>query len=627
MQEPKTRKIASVMRQSLLIVAILATIISDLVLWFYQDTVAKKNAARLLELNISDVVADVEDASDKNLTDLAEYVAYAYTSDEIRNEKTLSELREEPEYRDLPDDDLIIRYLSDILDVAELLIIDENGIVIKGNVPDYNGYDMASGSQSAEFLCLLGEKDTYVQEYGPISYNSEVFRKYAGAKLTTGGFVQVAFDAERFQRDIDEDVRTVTQNRHVGESGYIVIANGNGTIISSPNLEKAGKITPDQMKQFQALEEGVPFKAEFGGGKNLCMFFLREGYYITAVIPMREIVNARNTSVIISAIMESIIFAIIFLMEYNAIDVLVIRNLTKVTTALDEIAEGNLDVVVDVRSNREFDSLSNDINETVRFLKEHIAQENIRISQELEYAKNIQKTALPSVFPAFPGRQEFDIFASMDPAKEVGGDFYDFYLIGEDKLGFVVADVSGKGIPAALCMMRAKTLIKSYADSFLSPDRILEAANKDLCENNETGMFVTVWLGILDLKTGHVEFANAGHNPPLVFRQGEGYSYFKVRPGFVLAGLENSRYKNYSMDLTPGDRLFLYTDGVTEAANAENDLFGDARLLSAINCSECATAEETCAFVRSSVDGFVGDVPQFDDITMLSLYFKKRKEE
>lgn len=312
---------------------------------------------------------------------------------------------------------------------------------------------------------------------------------------------------------------------------------------------------------------------------------------------------------------------------YFLIKKLVVNNIRKVNDSLAEITGGNLDVTVDVRTNEEFASLSDDINSTVVTLKKYIAEAAARIDKELEFAKSIQHSLLPSVFPPYPNREDFDIFARMDTAKEVGGDFYDFYLTGHNELVFLIADVSGKGIPAAMFMMRAKTLIKSYAETGMSVEEVFTKANEKLCESNDAEMFVTAWIGKIDLVTGLVSFANAGHNPPLVKHSDGGYEYLKSRAGFVLAGMDTIRYRKNELQLSPGDTLFLYTDGVTEATDLHNGLYGDDRLQAILNISPDSTPEDLCATVKADVDRFAGDAPQFDDITMLCLKYKGSSEQ
>lgn len=244
-----------------------------------------------------------------------------------------------------------------------------------------------------------------------------------------------------------------------------------------------------------------------------------------------------------------------------------------------------------------------------------------RMAVELSLAATIQANMLPSTFPPYPNRRDFDIYASMDAAKEVGGDFYDFYLLDNERFVFLIADVSGKGIPAALFMMRAKMTIKGLAESGADVHVILLEANEKLCEGNEAGMFVTAWLGIVDMKTGILSYANAGHNPPLLRRRQDSFQYIKTKPNFILAGMDGAPYHKNEIQLWPGDELFLYTDGVTEATNEKQKLFGEARLLEALNGIPEENVESRCKAVKSAIDSFVGNAEQFDDITMLSVRF------
>ena len=223
------------------------------------------------------------------------------------------------------------------------------------------------------------------------------------------------------------------------------------------------------------------------------------------------------------------------------------------------------------------------------------------------------------IFPSYPNRTDFDIFAQIHTAKEVGGDFYDFYILGENKLSFLIADVSGKGIPAAMFMMTAKTLIKSLVESGIEPSEVFKIANNKLCENNETGMFVTAWLGILDLNTGLLQYVNAGHPPPLIKHNGRPFEFLCSNTNFILGRIDNITYKVNEIQLSLRDEIFLYTDGVTEATNVSNELFGEDRLLESVNEKNNLTVNELCSKVKSDVDKFVKDALQFDDITMLAI--------
>lgn len=213
----------------------------------------------------------------------------------------------------------------------------------------------------------------------------------------------------------------------------------------------------------------------------------------------------------------------------------------------------------------------------------------------------------------------------MIAAKEVGGDFYDFYKIDDKTVAFLIADVSGKGIPAAMFMMTAKTIIKDLAENGIPVNEIFTKANEKLCENNESGMFVTAWMGILDIETGKLTYANAGHNPPLLLRACGEFEYLKSRAGFVFAGMEGVRYRVNELILSAEDRIFLYTDGVTEATDSNNELYGEDRLLATINSNKNVGAVELLPIIKADIDAFVGEAPQFDDITMLIFDYKHKK--
>ena len=250
-----------------------------------------------------------------------------------------------------------------------------------------------------------------------------------------------------------------------------------------------------------------------------------------------------------------------------------------------------------------------------------VTAEKERIGAELSIASQIQADMLPRIFPPFPDRADFDIYASMDPAKEVGGDFYDFFLVDDTHLCLVMADVSGKGVPAALFMVIAKTLIKNQALLGRSPSEILANVNQQLCDGNEAELFVTVWLAVVDLTTGQGLAVNAGHEHPTLRRAGGQYELIQYRHSPAVAVMEGMRFRQHEFQLNPGDSLFVYTDGVPEATDAKNELYGAERMLAALNRDPDAAPEQVLSAVRQGVDAFVGDAPQFDDLTMLCLRY------
>lgn len=572
--------------------------------WALQTELAKNDANELIRLNIEDVREDILEASNKNLLELTREIASRIDFTDRTNAKLLKTLKKE-------------------FDVAEINIINQNGIITLSTHNDFFNYDMRGGEQSAEFLVLLdGVTKEYVQSYQPTSSDPTISRKYAGVVLSGGGFVQVAYDAERFQKDIDDVVIGVTRNRHIGESGALIIVGEDWNIVSDRHGNEGRNLNVTGIYiDRSTMPENKTFEAVVYGKQAFCSYILSEGYYIVAVMPLEEAMFSRDISVYITVFMEFVVFGMLFIVVYFLIKKLVVDNMVKINKSLAMITGGNLDTVVNVRTNEEFASLSDDINSTVVTLKHYIAEAAARIDRELEFARSIQHSAIPTVFPPYPGHSEFDIYATMDTAKEVGGDFYDFYFVGENRLGFLIADVSGKGIPAAMFMMTAKTIIKGYAESGKPVDEVFTTANEKLCESNDAGMFVTAWMGVLDTVTGKVEFANAGHNPPLVRHAGGGFEYLRSKPCFILAGMDGIKYRKNEFTLAPGDEIYLYTDGVTEATDSENNLYGEERLLALLNSMGDLSGEEICRAVKADIDAFVGDAPQFDDITMLYLKY------
>ncbi len=253
---------------------------------------------------------------------------------------------------------------------------------------------------------------------------------------------------------------------------------------------------------------------------------------------------------------------------------------------------------------------------------QRVTAEKERIGAELSLATRIQADMLPNIYPAFPDRPEFDIYATMDPAKEVGGDFYDFFLVDDDHLCMVMADVSGKGVPAALFMMASKIILANNAMMGKSPAQILTDTNAAICANNREEMFVTVWLGIFEISTGKLTAANAGHEYPVLKHKDGAFELFKDKHGFVIGGMDGVKYKEYELMLEPGSELFLYTDGVPEATSSEKELFGTERMLAALNGDVSASTVQTLKNVRAAVDGFVKEAEQFDDLTMLCFEYK-----
>ena len=385
-------------------------------------------------------------------------------------------------------------------------------------------------------------------------------------------------------------------------------------------------------------------------GKNYTSFTYKdEGGHVTTAIPLfgtngkvtaiMSIVKPMNEvkghkknflrSIIISAILLTLLFLTFYALLLH---MWIVRPILSVTYETSHFAEHHGELsgrLKTVKQHNEIgklaksvEKMSHDMNKYIEDLTQATAEKE-RLGAELNVATQIQAEMLPRVFPPYENHQEIELFACMEPAKEVGGDFYDFYMIDDDHFAMVVGDVSGKGVPAALFMVITKTLLKDASAHSKNPAEIFERVNSILCEGNESGLFVTCWMGIISLSTGELNFANAGHTAPIIKTEGE-TKYLSTKPNLMLAAMDGIPYTSHSIKMNKGDGLFLYTDGITEATNAYDELYGENRLLYIIkSMQEEKTPRDILGIVRNDLNDFVLDAPQFDDITMLAMTYKK----
>lgn len=353
--------------------------------------------------------------------------------------------------------------------------------------------------------------------------------------------------------------------------------------------------------------------------------------YVELDLDLTEI--QRSLVLLVSAIALFIICILILALEvyfyFSKREVMEpILQLTEATSNVVDQLKNDVELKpLKIRTNDEIEDLAHSFEDMEKNLRNYIKEndkittERERIKTELNLAANIQADMLIKYFPPFPNRKDFNIYASMNPAKEVGGDFYDFFLIDESHLALVIADVSGKGVPASLFMMRSMLMIESLTTQTRSPAQILGTLNSMISENNASKMFVTVWLAILDLKTGKLIAANAGHEYPIIKKPGEKYELYKDKHCFIVGGKKKMTYKEYELDLEPGTVIFVYTDGVPEAKNAENKMYGLDATVDALNKEPNADVETLVKNVQGSVSDFVGDAEQFDDLTALCIEY------
>jgi len=515
--------------------------------------------------------------------------------------------------------------VKDLLDVDEVHVSNAKGILIASSPQKYKGFDMSSTNQTKAFIgAITNPNFELVQKPMQRGAKDGIFQ-YAGvARISTPGIVEIGFKPERLAEASKlADITNISEGFRIGKSGSVIIIKDNKIISAGINRTKDLRTLEDKIIE-KSKKTHKSFKIKIDGIKYVCLSDYWKDYIIVGILPESEMYLSRNSVVSSLIVVNFILFAVIFFLIFILLQKVVISGIFKVNSSLNKITDGDLDEKVDVNNSEEFVMLSDGINTTVDALKQAIEAETKRLDSELELAKSIQISALPNVFPPYPDHNEFEIYATMDTAKEVGGDFYDFFFIDPDHFAFLIADVSGKGIPAALFMMTSKTLIKNLAKTGLTPEETITETNKQICKTNEQGLFVTVFFCVLELSTGKMACVNAGHNPPLIKRADGAFEYFKCQPNLVVGAMSGVNYTSCETQLNPNDSIFLYTDGITEALNRDKEFYGDDRLVDKLNSipKRKISAENILKEVKSDVLSFTNEEPQADDITMLALSYK-----
>ncbi len=483
---------------------------------------------------------------------------------------------------------------------------------------------------------------------------------YANGKLTA------VVGSDLFLRAMQEGVQASEEN-----GGYVCIVNNNGHVVFSPKTEGVFRVLSAgeaaDLRQSENTELASLIADALKGRTDVRLIALEDGNWYMAGAPMEtvgwalisvfsqemastpvatlqasqgriqeEAVATYLSNLHMSRVTTRVLMLIVSILTITGALILgkrIVRPLNNITRKIAQLDEKNMEFKMEdaFRTGDEIEvlaeSFANLSHKTVEYLGQvkQVTAEKERVNTELRMANQIQESMLPSIFPAFPDRKEFDIYATMEPAKEVGGDFYDFFLIDEDHLCMVMADVSGKGVPAALFMMASKIILQSYAMGGNSASEILAKTNEAICSNNKMGMFVTVWLGILEISTGKLTASNAGHEYPFLMRKGGKFEMLKDKHGFVVGGMDGMQYTEYTLQLEPGDEIFVYTDGIAEANDEKGELFGTERLTQALNRETGGSCRELLDSVKDSVEAFVQDAPQFDDTTMLVMrYYGKQ---
>ena len=519
----------------------------------------------------------------------------------------------------------------------EIIVLDKKGNVVGHSPKQYKSSNLMSYPQYNKML-QSQEKTSLFEEYcntmqtGPSEDNLLLLTIVPG--LPSIGMIQLKRLCEIDYPTIrTASIENLASGFKIDKSGFAMIAS-NGKIISTGNKNITEKdITYSGILEhmfeeddYNKRREGT-FRSKLHGEKVFFYYVPYKNYTLIAVYPEKEMYKHRNLALRWGTLFYLILYAITYILLSVLLERIVISGIKKTNQSLKKITAGDLTEEVSVRTNEEFISLSDGINATVRALKNAIEKEKSRLDFELKFAHEIQNSAIPKTFPAFPEKNQFDLFAMMRPAKEVSGDFYDFGIIGanKSKIGFIIADVAGKGVPAALFMMSVKTLIKNLAEAGLEPAEIFTKANRQLCEHNEASMFVTAFLGILDIDTGILTYTNAGHNPPYLKRADGQFKEMKVPPAFALAGLSKTVYTQEKLQMNFGDTIFLYTDGITEGQNKDEDFYGEERLQNTLNKCRDLSVTNLLLTVRADIAEFEKGAEQADDITMVGLMYTAQR--
>ena len=498
------------------------------------------------------------------------------------------------------------------------------------------GYFEFTGALKQQYMEIANG----IAEYAALSMDPETLEQYLETKTADEAYnstreqLQHTADAEDCSVIYVAKVHTDTKER---EYIYNVVSKASG--FSPYEIGFRDTVNDEFLKVYDSILNGETQLHNF--------MYSRKGY-TTSVYPVEDadsgvvaivgvvknmdlLTSAKNSyicQIILIEALIAILSGVVWVVYMRRRIVVPVQQLSEAAlNMVEHLEDGNSPEFV-VKHDDELRELADSFATMYREVGAYIAKletvtaEKERIGAELDVAAKIQSSMLPCIFPAFPDRNEFDIYATMDPAKEVGGDFYDFFMVDADHLAFVVADVSGKAVPAALFMVIGKTLIKDHTGLHDDLGEVFTEVNNILCASNSEEMFITAFEGVLNLKTGELRYVNAGHEIPFLCRKGGVFEPYKVRAGFVLAGMQGIRYRAGSIQLEPGDKVFQYSDGIPEAINSEKAPYGMKRLESVLAKNSEKAPSELLPLVKADVDAFVGDADQFDDITMLCIEFK-----
>ena len=539
-------------------------------------------------------------------------------------------------YDNIKADGLGIRSLFRIAIIVYVLVayLILSAISFSNVSADARARSEASMKSEANYLCLQLES---------LGNRADTFKKIASS-LGADPKKLEAEDPEGYNL-LSNPIGDVLSGYTLAETGTVALIVDDEVIASDdtrvPVGSKAQELLGDEVYSAIAasIQDGkmqpVPYRGVFDepdgaapyGAEDDAAYLMagQQGEVVIMIIePESMVYKNRNSVMGRETTVSLVILIVVSILVDRLLSLAVARRIDETNDALARITSGDLETRVPKKGTREFVSLATGINVTVEALQGWIAEAETRMASELTAARAIQESALPRTFPPYPDIHRFDVYAIMDAAKEVGGDFFDIFLVDDSgpetgKLAFLVADVSGKGVPAALFMMKAKAQIRRELQSGLEPSQAIENANAELADGNDACMFVTMWVGVLDYETGHVDYVNAGHNPPLLWRENNGWTWLREKSGLPLGLIAGGKYKTYSVDCCPGDEFLLYTDGVSEAMSAADEMYGEDRIEQVANMLYSDDPEELVKAIRCDVATFAQGAEQSDDITVLVL--------
>ena len=597
-----------------LIAFVLASVVGVLLQNYYQ----RRQSFTLLREYIEDY--------DANLGFDAEMKRYATTGWEMDNSA------EEDSFKKFCDDEFLKRVVESNADwISELDIVDDRGIVAYTSNPAMAGRDLHSEDELSEFLCILDGEDYYAGKFypNPFELNPSLETVYIAVSVKDyDGLVLFGFNEKNIHLQFLSFLWHKINTIHIGNTGYLIVCDMDKEMIGITDTAESDLLEEDVLYEGEVelpeteneIREEI---TEFYGEKCYVSAVKKPGYYLIAAYPVDDANSLREKYNFIFVVSSVIILFVLFVVLSILVNNHVVREIGSIHGSLKKITGGDLDEKAAVYGSLEFRDLSGGINDTVSNLKDRIQAAREQMAVEMENARRIQESAVPNVFPE---NDAFELYASMHTAEAVGGDFYDFFMRDEDTLVFVVADVSGKGMPAALYMMRAKTLIRTYAEQGLPVDEVAGNANVKLCEDASKDMFVTAWIGFLNIRTGELSYVHAGHTLPVLIS--DEVVFVKQKINTVLGGIRKAKYARQEIRLSPGDSIYLYTDGVNEAHNGANEMYGEEQLITRIRegFDRDSSCRAGCEMIYRSVMDFTGEAPQYDDITMMWIRYGNKGE-